>query len=65
MSVSVPRLWHQVLEMLSSLADSGVLDMDDFHGLLLQLTKQPQQPAATWVALVQDMQVSSRDSIST
>jgi hypothetical protein len=59
MSGPAPRLWHRVLDMLSSLGDSGVLDTVDFNGLLLQLTTQPQLPA-TWVDLVQDLQVSSR-----
>jgi hypothetical protein len=47
--------------MLSSLPDSSVLDMDGFQDLLTQLTREPQQPTDTWIALAKDMQVSSRD----
>lgn len=61
MSIHVARLWQQVLDMLSDMASGSVADMGHLlvqHTQLLdQLGEMPQQPAATWRVLIQDMQV--------
>lgn len=59
MSSQVAQLWQQFLDRLSAFAtNNSAGSIQDFAGLLSQTTLlMPYQPAATWTALIQDMQV--------
>lgn len=58
MSERVVQLWQQVLNRLPRIARGGIAAFEGFSELLQELHSMvPQQPAATWRAFIQDMQV--------
>jgi hypothetical protein len=64
MSTQLYRLWQQVLDRLSTLADVVVnggnvsnSDWEKVGHLVGQLGRLTQQPAAVWTTLIHDMQV--------
>jgi hypothetical protein len=52
-------LWQQLLDQLSNVATGSTAAMAACEVLLGQLSFTDRQPAATWKALIQDMQVIS------